>query len=405
MGAGTMRTERTTTADAATGVSGEPGNPPSAMRSGLPRRACGDRLDGAGASIGILVALMIRTRTRVEVNATRMAYTPRMGAYRRGSLVAGLALLAAACSLVAPLDGLTGGAATDGGSGTDQASSSGGGDAISEPTADARADGTASIDASGDVVSGSSSGVESGGGDAPADVAHDGGLDAPPDAPSSLYRAAVLADSPLAYWRLGETGGTVAHDESGHGHDGTYVGGTTLGQPGALTGDPDTCARFDGTTGQVDVGAIFDFAGTTPFSLEAWVYATLLDTTYRHVVTQASFNSAGNPVDGTYLILYSGTTDFGFERWSASTAVLAVDVNAYPGVNQWVHVVATFDGSIGTVYVDGTAVGAETTQGAAAASGVHMLWGNLLQGELDEVAVYGAALPQARITAHYQAAK
>ena len=73
-------------------------------------------------------------------------------------------------------------------------------------------------------------------GDAPADAS----ADSPADAPSSVYRAAVLADSPLAYWRLGETSGTVAHDETGNGHDGTYVGGVTLGQPGALTGDANT---------------------------------------------------------------------------------------------------------------------------------------------------------------------
>jgi hypothetical protein len=34
-----------------------------------------------------------------------------------------------------------------------------------------------------------------------------------------------------------------------------------------------------------------------------------------------------------------------------------------------------------------------------------MLWGNVLEGALDEVAVYDHALPGARIAAHYQAAK
>ena len=34
-----------------------------------------------------------------------------------------------------------------------------------------------------------------------------------------------------------------------------------------------------------------------------------------------------------------------------------------------------------------------------------MLWGNLVQGQLDELAVYGAPLSQSRITAHYAAAQ
>ena len=37
------------------------------------------------------------------------------------------------------------------------------------------------------------------------------------------YRDEVLADNPLAYYRLGETSGTVALDETGHGHTGTPV--------------------------------------------------------------------------------------------------------------------------------------------------------------------------------------
>jgi hypothetical protein len=39
----------------------------------------------------------------------------------------------------------------------------------------------------------------------------------------------VLADSPLAYWRLGESGGSVAADSGGNGHSGTYVGNPTVG--------------------------------------------------------------------------------------------------------------------------------------------------------------------------------
>ena len=33
----------------------------------------------------------------------------------------------------------------------------------------------------------------------------------------------VLADAPLAYWRLGESGGATAADSSGNGRVGTYV--------------------------------------------------------------------------------------------------------------------------------------------------------------------------------------
>src|SRR6266852_7303617 len=68
------------------------------------------------------------------------------------------------------------------------------------------------------------------------------------------YSAVILADKPLGYWRLGESDPSqAAKDASGNGNDGTYVGGVTLGQKGAINRDPDTAAQFDGSTGYVDI--------------------------------------------------------------------------------------------------------------------------------------------------------
>src|SRR5262245_3898854 len=64
----------------------------------------------------------------------------------------------------------------------------------------------------------------------------------------STYSSAVLALNPTGYWRLGEgVGATTAADATGHGNTGTYFSGVTLGQPGAIVGDPDTAAKFDGS--------------------------------------------------------------------------------------------------------------------------------------------------------------
>src|SRR3989442_12331717 len=66
---------------------------------------------------------------------------------------------------------------------------------------------------------------------------------ASPTTPPS-YRASVLADHPVAYWRLDEETGTVMVDASGNGNDGAYAGAVTLGQPGALASDGGTAGRF-----------------------------------------------------------------------------------------------------------------------------------------------------------------
>ena len=47
---------------------------------------------------------------------------------------------------------------------------------------------------------------------------------------AATYASTVLADSPVAYWRLSETSGTSAADSSGNSHGGTYTStGVTYG--------------------------------------------------------------------------------------------------------------------------------------------------------------------------------
>ncbi len=361
-------------------------------------------------------------RSPPPVNATRMAYTGGMGRRTRGWLAVATAFLAASCGLVAPLGGLSGDAPPQ----TDDATSphleaaaadallDGPGDATSEPPGDqdAAPDSSAkdAMDAPADTpVADADAGfhdADAAPTDADAGVTKpDAPVDAPPDAPSSVYRTAVLADTPLAYWRLGEKSGTVAHDETGHGYDGTYTGTYTLGTPGPLAGDPDTAVTLDGVTGQVDVGDNFDFTGQVPFSFEAWVKPAVIDNEYRHVVTKMAFNGLGNPQVGTYVILEQGSTILGFERWQAGATELTVETASFPAAGSWAHVVATYDGSVGDLYVDGAVVQASASSGGVTASGVHMLWGNLLQGVIDEIVVYDQALPAARVAAHYQAAQ
>lgn len=75
------------------------------------------------------------------------------------------------------------------------------------------------------------------------------GLAAMGQLPTSVYAAAVQADEPLAWWRLGEGEGTTLVDATGNGHDGTYVGGATFNQRDSLiAGDDDHSIEFDHRT-------------------------------------------------------------------------------------------------------------------------------------------------------------
>ncbi len=90
---------------------------------------------------------------------------------------------------------------------------------------------------------------------------------------SSAYSGAVLEKNPVAYWRLGETAGQTAADETGNGHDGTYFGNPTLGQPGAVLGDSNTAVQFTGSN-YVEIPDSVNFSqptSTVGLTVEAWM--------------------------------------------------------------------------------------------------------------------------------------
>jgi len=60
------------------------------------------------------------------------------------------------------------------------------------------------------------------------------------------YKDSLIAKGPAGYWRLGESDGGDALDSSGNGYNLTAYGGLERNEPGAITGDADYAADFDG---------------------------------------------------------------------------------------------------------------------------------------------------------------
>jgi hypothetical protein len=90
----------------------------------------------------------------------------------------------------------------------------------------------------------------------------------------SFWAGGIMADHPVAYYRLGEAAGTVARDLSGHGLNGTYLNGTTLGAPGALVGGADTAATFDGVDDYVTVNSAPELQIVGDLTIEFWYMKT-----------------------------------------------------------------------------------------------------------------------------------
>jgi alpha-L-fucosidase len=172
------------------------------------------------------------------------------------------------------------------------------------------------------------------------------------------YTTAVLALSPVRYYKLGESSGTTAADSStsnvagtyGASSGGTWTGGT-LGATGSEAGI--TAAVFNGSSGYVDVGSAIPANGAGAFTYTAWIKPTS---------------------SGGFLTLYSryDSNSTRFEISLGSTGVYGEDLglvvttggaNAVTGsvltLNVWQHVAVVFDGSQSTaanrvrVYVNG----------------------------------------------------
>jgi hypothetical protein len=161
-------------------------------------------------------------------------------------------------------------------------------------------------------------------------------------APTTGYAGAVASTTGLVgYWRLGETSGTTACDTAGT-SNGTYTGGFSLGKPGALSGDPDTAAAFDGLSGYVSApeAAALDVGDT--FTAEAWVKRTAPSTgQWETVVSKQA---------GAWLLMFDENNDLVLRRSkygnvAASTTPVA-DTN-------WHYIAATKGGSTVHLYVDG----------------------------------------------------
>lgn len=97
----------------------------------------------------------------------------------------------------------------------------------------------------------------------------------PAAALGASYSAAVLADSPVGYWRLNESSGTTATDSSSGGHNGTIDGsGFTYSVSNTAITNPATTGLQVGNT--ANKIAVADFAaaqfGTGDFSVEFWIF-------------------------------------------------------------------------------------------------------------------------------------
>ncbi len=227
-------------------------------------------------------------------------------------------------------------------------------------------------------------------------------------------RDAIVSLGPVAYWRLGETGGTTAVDQTGQ-HSGTYRNGVGLGVKVPLRCD--TAVRFDGSNDYVEIphnNAFLLNSGTIQF----WFCPDTVATT-QGLLTKDSlgFDTGGHVgfwIDWTQRVLVRLQSTYN------NYFVQSGPISA----GQWYHVAFTFGTGGMRLYLNGDLVGTDGyTGGLGTSSGGSGNYEPLAigvstdesddfsispyrypyRGLIDEVAIFAKVLTPAEIKTLYDA--
>lgn len=214
----------------------------------------------------------------------------------------------------------------------------------------------------------------------------------------SAYSATIAATPGLVgYWRLGEPSGTTACDYLGK-DNGTYLGGVTLGVPGAIAEDPDTAIALNGSTGQMSVPSSGNLNVGDSFTIEAWVKRGASKTGSNEVIASKQ--------EGAWVLMFGESDRLTLRRSTYGNVTVATIPTT--DTTSWHYVAATKSGGSIHLYLDGADVTGTVTNRTMTDNKEPLVVGQstgtaYLKGSVDEVALYNAPLTPAQIGQHYNA--
>jgi hypothetical protein len=189
--------------------------------------------------------------------------------------------------------------------------------------------------------------------------------------------------------------GSIAYDISNYGNHGTIYGATrTLGKlRKALS--------FNGVNNYVDLGDNPNLeapAITDKLTLEAWVYPRIL-TGLQFIVGKEGVHKID--LYGARVLFLTG------ENWAGSMLTSQTALSA----NVWYHIIATYDGSVKRLYINGIqdpntvstsgSVGSNNYHASVGCSYTTIPYREFFYGLIDEVRIYSRALSAKEVYTHY----
>jgi hypothetical protein len=209
----------------------------------------------------------------------------------------------------------------------------------------------------------------------------------------------------LAHWAFDESQpGSTATDSSGFGNHGRPSQNPPLPTddvPQVRFRDPFSLS-FNGQDQWIEVGnpGFLNVGGT--ISVAAWIRATNID-------TRSNIVAHGYRYGPSYdFALRLDTGSYVFTTWD-SVNHQAVATIPKGDIGTWVHLCGVFDGATYQIYRNGV-LAAATDDSTMPQANVDTTWvigasshqDNLMQGQIDEVRIYGRALSPAEVEALYR---
>jgi hypothetical protein len=225
------------------------------------------------------------------------------------------------------------------------------------------------------------------------------------------YGCAVLKDNPLVYLRFNEpASASQAIDATGNGHPGVYPQAGASKTQGIFPGE--TAIAFAGSGPQaIAMPSFLDFTGTTgvAFSVEMWLKPDSV-AGQQFVMDHERFDTRGG------WLVYIDEGNLQVELWANGTDfAVGYTSNAPLKTNVWQHAVLTYNSADqrAFIWLDNTLLFSNVTGGGSLPAVGPWSIGKQncspcqdtnYRGAIDELAIYGYALNQATVGAHYDAA-
>ena len=231
------------------------------------------------------------------------------------------------------------------------------------------------------------------------------------DPTKSATAAVIVSLGLVGWWPLNEGTGTVAHDMSGQGNNGTWRGtlssltGThyTTGKIGSAAG------YFNGNDNSLTIGTqpVYDFTG--PFTISMWINPASLNWP-AGILARENSNNGGN--NGYLLVLYP-------YNLSPNNPKLCIEANdgtenacvagvGVVGVGVWSLLTTVYDGTNMSLYVNGTLSAQTASALNPPANNGSLVFGTPEQGgfgsfngSLEDIRLYSRALSASQISSLY----